>query len=114
MPTPITLPTWAGHTFSGYYDQLTGGKLYYNFTGGAARAWDKTVGGTLYARWDGPRIGDVDGDGQIDSSDAREILQYSVGLGTLTPEQLICADVNFDGVVDSEDARIILNWLIGL
>ena len=38
--------------------------------------------------------GDVDGDGLISSSDAEWILQYVVGLRTLTPEQIEAADVD--------------------
>ena len=50
MPN-ITLPTRAGYTFAGYYDNTSGGVQYYTATGGSARAWDKTSATELYARW---------------------------------------------------------------
>lgn len=49
MPN-ITLPTRAGYTFAGYYDNTSGGVQYYTATGGSARAWDKTSATELYAR----------------------------------------------------------------
>jgi uncharacterized repeat protein (TIGR02543 family) len=52
MPTPITIPTRTGYTFSGYFDAKTGGNQYYNADGTSARNWDKENGQqTLYAQW---------------------------------------------------------------
>lgn len=57
-----------------------------------------------------PRLlkGDVNGDGVVDSTDARIALQAAVGKVTLTEKQAAAADMNGDGVVDSTDAREIL------
>ncbi len=57
-----------------------------------------------------PRLlkGDVNGDGKVDSTDARIALQAAVGKVTLTEKQTVAADQNGDGVVDSTDARMIL------
>lgn len=57
-----------------------------------------------------PRLlkGDVDGDGNVNSTDARFALQAAVGKMTLTERQKVAADVNSDGAVDSTDAREIL------
>ncbi len=52
--------------------------------------------------------GDVNGDGQVNSTDARMVLQHTVSLMTLTPEQQARADINDDGNIDSSDARAIL------
>ena len=52
MPTPITIPTRRGYTFSGYFDAKTGGNPYYNADGTSARNWDKeNQTKTLYAQW---------------------------------------------------------------
>lgn len=52
MPA-ITPPTWAGHTFSGYFDKATSdGVMYYNANGTSAKLWDKVANATLYAQWD--------------------------------------------------------------
>lgn len=59
-------------------------------------------------------IGDVDGDGEVSSIDARNTLRNAVGLDTLTDAQLKAADFNSDGNVSSVDARGILRRAVGL
>ncbi len=58
----------------------------------------------------GGAAGDVNGDGKVDSTDARLILQYyakKIGESALN---LAVADVNGDDKVDSTDARLILQF----
>lgn len=55
-------------------------------------------------------LGDVNGDGYIDSADAMLCLRYSVGLEELSEEQEKAADVNKDGFVDAGDAIKILRY----
>ncbi len=55
-----------------------------------------------------PQKGDVDGNGTVDSTDARLALQAAVGKVTFNEKQKIAADQNGDGKVDSTDARKIL------
>ena len=55
-------------------------------------------------------LGDVNGDGYIDSADAMLCLRYSVGLEELTEEQKKAADVNHDSFVDAGDAIKILRY----
>ena len=51
MPS-ISVPTWQGHTFNGYYTgQNGGGVKYYNSDGTSARNCDFTSDVTLYAYW---------------------------------------------------------------
>ncbi len=53
MPA-ITVPKRTGYTFGGYYDKTGGaGTQYYTAAGASARAWNKTVATTLYAKWTG-------------------------------------------------------------
>jgi hypothetical protein len=52
--------------------------------------------------------GDVNGSGSITSADASPILEYVVGLRTLTDEQKYYADVNRDNAVGAIDAAWIL------
>lgn len=59
-------------------------------------------------------IGDVDGTTGISASDARLILRASVGLETLTEEQIKAADVDFDGKISAADARLVLRASVGL
>ena len=59
-------------------------------------------------------FGDVNGDGKVNSSDARLALRAAVGLEDLTEVQKAAADVNRDGNVRSSDARKILRVAVGL
>ena len=58
------------------------------------------------------KLGDVNGDGYVDSDDAALILKYDVGLIDGLDEAL--GDVNGDGYVDSDDAALILKYDVGL
>lgn len=55
-----------------------------------------------------PGSGDVNGDGYINSSDARLVLQSTVGLMVLSEAQKQAADLDGNGRVNSNDAREIL------
>ena len=58
--------------------------------------------------------GDVNGDGTVNSSDARRVLQATVRLVQLDPVEQEAADVNGDGMVNSNDARWILQATVEL
>ena len=58
-------------------------------------------------------LGDINGDGKIDTKDARLALLAYVGKQKLTTEQIELADVNKDGKVDTKDARQILLYYVG-
>lgn len=59
-------------------------------------------------------IGDVTGDGIINTTDALMVLRYCCGLEELTDEQQKRADVDGSGSIDSVDAIMILQYSIGL
>ncbi len=58
--------------------------------------------------------GDVDGNGKVESADARLALRASVGLDTLNDVQQKAADVDGTVGVSSSDARLILRVSVGL
>lgn len=58
--------------------------------------------------------GDANGDGTVNSTDARLVLQYSVDLIGETDLHLSVCDVNGDGTVNSTDARLILQYSVDL
>ena len=58
-------------------------------------------------------IGDVNGDGSVDTLDAVKILNYTVDKVTLTEKQLYVADVNDDGSVNALDALAIQKYAVG-
>ena len=53
-------------------------------------------------------LGDVNGDGEIDTTDAYFIVMYYNEMLDLASEQLLAADVNGDGEVDTTDAYYIV------
>lgn len=57
--------------------------------------------------------GDVNGDGKVDTTDARLTLQHAVGKISLNASQQSAGDVNSDGKVDTTDARLILQYAVG-
>ena len=61
-----------------------------------------------------PLLGDVDGNGVVNSSDALLTMRYALGIIGLTPDQLLSADVNGDGSIDTTDALIILRTAMGV
>jgi len=67
---------------------------------------------SLFSAADGLK-GDVDGNGAVNTSDVRMILQSMVGKSTLTEDQKLRADVNNDGMIDTTDARMILQYIVG-
>lgn len=58
--------------------------------------------------------GDVNCDGSISAADARIALRYSVGLETLSEDQIKLADYDVNGSVAAADARCILRISVGL
>ena len=59
-------------------------------------------------------IGDVDGNGSVDTADSAEVLEYVSEYQELTEEQHKAADVNGDGISDSRDAAEILQYATGM
>ncbi len=58
--------------------------------------------------------GDVNGDGNINSTDFMQVRRYYLGIYTFTDEQLIAGDVNNDGKVNSTDFMQIRRHYLGL
>ena len=60
-------------------------------------------------------LGDVDGDGEIKTGDARLALRRAIDLETYTPEsrEFKAADIDLNGIVTTGDARLILRKAIG-
>lgn len=58
--------------------------------------------------------GDVDGSGEIDTTDALWALQAFVGSRTLDEKAMAAADVNIDGTIDTSDALAILQFAVKL
>jgi hypothetical protein len=59
-------------------------------------------------------LGDVNGDGVVNATDALIVLSGSAGINVKTYCPLNCGDVNKDGVVNATDALIILSYSAGM
>ena len=57
--------------------------------------------------------GDCNGDGTVNSSDALQILKYSVGTIKLDAKNINASDVSKDGIVNSSDVLQILKYSVG-
>lgn len=53
-------------------------------------------------------VGDVDGNGKIETVDARLVLRVAASIDSLSEDKIEVADANFDGVISLDDALIIL------
>lgn len=62
----------------------------------------------------GRLMGDVDGNGSVQSADARLALRFSVGMETFSAVQKVIADINMNGLVEADDARNINRIAVGL
>jgi len=65
-----------------------------------------------YAKASAALLGDVDGNGAVNSTDARLTLQYAVQKIGAEGLNLTCADVDGSGAVNSTDARLILQYAV--
>jgi len=57
-------------------------------------------------------LGDVNGDGKINTVDARMVLQYIVNKITASDLNLQAADVDGNGAINTVDARLILQYIV--
>lgn len=60
------------------------------------------------------KLGDVNDDGDVNTSDAALVAQHSVQSYTLTGDALDAGDVNHDGFVNTSDAALIAQSAVGL
>ena len=59
-------------------------------------------------------LGDVNGDGVIDTSDAQAIFNHFMGISMLDVSVVPYADVTGDGNVDTSDAQMVFNIFMGI
>lgn len=70
----------------------------------------------------GKGAGDVNGDGKVNTADARLVLRFAVGLGDFdkviskccTDDSFVAADADENGKIEPADARLILRTAVGL
>ena len=96
-------------------DYVSGGTLYvYDPAPGAVttlqtalnRSSSYYLTGFFYLKYSGTLRGDVNGNGIVDTTDARLVLQYATGASVSINTSV--ADFNADGCVNSTDANLIM------
>ncbi len=97
---------YSGITVTGYDANKGGNQTVTVSYGGKSATYTVSVEGAAAL------LGDVDGNGRIDSTDARLVLQYAVKKITAADLNLETADVDGSGTVDSTDARLILQFSV--
>jgi hypothetical protein len=70
--------------------------------------------GTITVEGPTPKLGDINGNGKVEVADVVQILRATLGLQTLTSDQMIRADCNGDGRVNVGDAVAALRIAVGL
>lgn len=112
--TPVYLNE--GDEFADTYaitGKTTKAQITFNVTDGA-QSYSGVTAEPTTETVDAGIIGDVNGDGKVDVTDATLLQQYLAEMAELSPAQLAVADTNGDGKIDVTDATAIQNYIAEL
>lgn len=104
--------TETGVDFTAYPKELTKGTYYVYLVGGGT-AFNSANPAATFQYDKKYKLGDVDENNRITTSDAVEILQSIVGKKTLTETQRFAADVDGNNSITAGDAVYILQFIVG-
>ncbi|MBR5428779.1 MAG: hypothetical protein IK118_10555, partial [Clostridia bacterium] len=108
-----TIAAAPGLDAESFLKQFSGGEKLAGADGKALSGTDKIGTGATVTDHDGKNLilivpGDVNGEGKVNSSDARLALRASARIETLEGPFFAAADINGDGKLKSNDARAVL------
>lgn len=106
----VNKDNYAEATLAGLADVLLEAKEVYADESAAPGAIDAATRELTEAVAKARLIGDVNGDGEVNTGDSVEILCASVEVIELNAAQQACGDVNGDGRVDTTDASMVLKY----
>lgn len=86
---------------------------YYVYLVGADKPFTANAPAARFTYDAGYTLGDVNGDGSVDTSDALLALRIYVGTYSATDVQRKAADVSKDSVIDTTDALLMLRFYVG-
>lgn len=86
---------------------------YYVYLVGDGKEFSASAPAASFTYEAGYTLGDVNGDGSVDTSDALLALRIYVGTYSATDVQRKAADVSKDGVIDTTDALLMLRFYVG-
>lgn len=104
--------TWQTFTTSGSYSGRV--QLEWNYVKDGNLSYGADTAAIDNVRIGNGMLGDVDGNGSIDTTDALYALRQALGILNLPADQLQRADVNGDGSIDTTDALYILRYALGI
>lgn len=99
-------------SFAAYPKELTKGTYHVYLVGGGT-AFNAAKPDATFQYDKKYKLGDVDENNRITTSDAVEILQSIVGKKTLTETQRLAADVDGNNSITAGDAVYILQFIVG-
>ena len=102
--------SYTASTIAGLDEVLAAAKEVYNNDDAVQSAVDEAVKTLTLKVADARLKGDVNGDGEVTTSDSAELLKYAAELSELDDAASESADVNGDGSVDTNDAAQIMQY----
>lgn len=98
-------------TFNIYPSKLEGNVTYHIYLSNSNGTGKQEIATFRY--YQAYKLGDVNGDTEVDIRDVVSILENIVGNVKFTQTQTLSADVNVDGDVDIRDVVTILEYIVG-
>lgn len=98
----------SGYTVNIDYKEINNKKILY--TGGKTKIMHNT---DLYKEFTNVVIGDINGDGKINSADLLKIRQHLLGTNVLNGVYFLSSDINYDNTINSADLLRVRQHLLG-
>ena len=99
-----------GYGYGANVDSKTINNKQVLYTGGKTRI---TYGLDLYREYTNIVIGDINGDGALNSADLLKVRQHLLGINVLSGVYFLSSDVNYDNTINSADLLRVRQHLLG-
>ena len=109
-----TNSAWATYTYTAAADGAYTFEWSYRKDSSAASGADMAKVDNVALTTNAPQMGDVNGDGSVNTADAVLVLRHSMEISSLNEDAFVLADVNGDGSITADDAVLILRMASAL